>query len=100
MNQETRNCQNCKQGFIIEPDDFAFYEKMKVPAPVNCPRCRFQWRALWRNEMHLYSRKCVLCGKSILAMYHPESSYTVYCQSCWLSDRWDPLSYAKDYNPE
>jgi len=26
-------CQNCKQDFVIEPDDFAFYEKMKVPSP-------------------------------------------------------------------
>jgi hypothetical protein len=96
---ETRNCQNCKKDFVIEPDDFDFYEKIKVPAPVNCPRCRFQWRAVWRNEMHLYNRKCELCGKSIVAMYHPDSPYTVYCQDCWLSDKWDPASYAKDYDP-
>jgi len=100
MLTETKNCQNCKQEFVIEPDDFAFYEKMKVPAPVNCPRCRFQWRALWRNEMHLYNRKCALCGKSILAMYHSESSYMVYCQDCWLSDKWDPTDYAMDYDPK
>jgi len=98
MNQETRHCQNCKQEFVIEPDDFTFYEKMKVPAPVNCPQCRFQWRALWRNEMYLYNRKCGLCGKAIVAMYHPDSSYTVYCQDCWLSDKWDPASYAQDYD--
>jgi hypothetical protein len=98
MNQEIKNCQNCKQDFVIEPDDFAFYEKMKVPAPVNCPRCRFQWRAIWRNEMHLYNRKCALCDKAIVAMYHPESPYTVYCQDCWLSDKWDPMEYAQDYD--
>lgn len=97
-NSEIKQCQNCKKDFTIEPDDFAFYEKMKVPAPVNCPRCRFQWRALWRNEMHLYNRKCELCGKSIVAMYHSESSYTVYCQDCWFSDKWDPTSYAQDYD--
>ncbi|KKQ23775.1 MAG: hypothetical protein A3G45_02270 [Candidatus Staskawiczbacteria bacterium RIFCSPLOWO2_12_FULL_37_15] len=38
---EIKNCQNCKKDFTIEPDDFAFYEKIKVPPPVNCPRCRF-----------------------------------------------------------
>jgi hypothetical protein len=98
MESQTKICQNCKKDFVIEPDDFAFYEKMKVPAPVNCPRCRFQWRAIWRNEMHLYNRKCELCGKSIVAMYHSESPYTVYCQDCWLSDKWDPASYAQDYD--
>jgi len=100
VENQTKICQNCKKNFTIEPDDFAFYAKMKVPAPVNCPRCRFQWRAIWRNEMHLYNRKCALCGKSIVAMYHPDSLYTVYCQDCWLSDKWDPASYAQDYNPQ
>jgi len=99
-NAETKICQNCHNEFVIEPDDFSFYEKMKVPAPVNCPQCRFQWRALWRNEMHLYNRKCTLCDKSIVAMYHPDSPYTVYCQDCWLSDKWDPNSYAQDYDPK
>ena len=31
--QETKSCQNCKNDFIIEPDDFAFYDKIKVPPP-------------------------------------------------------------------
>ena len=25
MNSETRVCQNCKNQFVIEPDDFNFY---------------------------------------------------------------------------
>ncbi len=98
MEAQVCKCQNCQKDFTIEPDDFSFYEKMKVPAPVNCPLCRFQWRALWRNEMYLYNRKCALCDRSIMAMYHPESSYTVYCRDCWSSDKWDPTNYAQDYD--
>ena len=49
MNSETKNCQNCKQDFIIEPDDFAFYGKMGVPTPIICPECRQQQRMLFRN---------------------------------------------------
>ena len=26
---QIKKCQNCKKDFIIEPDDFSFYEKMK-----------------------------------------------------------------------
>lgn len=33
MNQEIKSCQNCKKDFTVEPDDFAFYEKIKVPSP-------------------------------------------------------------------
>ena len=29
MQAETKNCQNCKNDFTIEPEDFAFYEKSK-----------------------------------------------------------------------
>ncbi|MBI4253199.1 hypothetical protein HY623_03435 [Candidatus Uhrbacteria bacterium] len=39
MNSEQRICQNCKQSFIIESEDFMFYEKMKVPPPTWCPEC-------------------------------------------------------------
>ncbi|MDI6602741.1 MAG: hypothetical protein QME57_01295 [Patescibacteria group bacterium] len=40
MNQEKCTCQNCKKEFVIEPEDFAFYEKIKVPPPTWCPECR------------------------------------------------------------
>ena len=36
MNPETKNCQNCKKDFTIESEDFAFYEKIKVPPPTWC----------------------------------------------------------------
>ncbi len=29
MKIETKNCQNCKQKFIINEEDFNFYEKME-----------------------------------------------------------------------
>ena len=87
MNSETKNCQNCKNDFTIESDDFLFYEKMKVPAPKVCPDCRFKMRAMWRNETTLYSgRKCGLCDKSVVSIYNPKSPYTVYCYDCFCSD--------------
>jgi len=64
MNSETKNCQNCKKDFVIEPDDFAFYEKIKVPPPTFCPECRLMRRYAWRNERVLYRRNCDLCEKS------------------------------------
>ena len=57
MQNETRQCQNCKSNFTIEPDDFGFYEKIKVPPPTFCPDCRFQRRMAWRNDWHLFKKK-------------------------------------------
>jgi len=106
MNQETKNisagsvraCQNCKKDFTIEPDDFAFYEKMKVPAPTWCPDCRLQRRISFRNERMLYHRACGLCGKNVISIYHPNDKNVMYCQPCWWSDKWDPLNYGKEYD--
>jgi hypothetical protein len=96
MQSETKICQNCKKDFIIEPDDFGFYEKIKVPPPTFCPECRLQRRLAWRNEKGLYHRECDLCGKKIIAIYNKDFNNTVYCDSCWWGDNWDASEYAID----
>ncbi|MDQ5954919.1 MAG: hypothetical protein QG583_847 [Patescibacteria group bacterium] len=97
--KENKICQNCKSDFTIEPDDFSFYEKMQVPAPLICPDCRFKMRAMWRNETTLYSgRTCDMCNKNIVTMYNPKSPYTIYCYNCFYSEKWDPRSYAQDFD--
>ncbi len=94
-----KDCSQCKKEFEITPEDKAFYEKMNVLEPVMCPDCRQQHRAAWRNERTLYARPCDLCTKSTISIYSPEppegreQPFTVYCQECWWSDKWDPLSY-------
>jgi hypothetical protein len=99
MQNETRQCQNCKKDFVIETEDFNFYEKMKVPAPKVCPNCRFKMRSMFRNETTLYSgRKCALCDKNIISMYNPKLPYTIYCYDCFYSEKWDPRDYAVDYD--
>lgn len=99
MNPEIKICQNCKQEFRIETEDFAFYEKMKVPPPTFCPECRLQRRLMFRNERSLYRRKCDLCGKEMLTIHSPDKERIVYCNPCWWSDKWDAAEYAMDYDP-
>ncbi|OGZ87364.1 MAG: hypothetical protein A2463_01070 [Candidatus Staskawiczbacteria bacterium RIFOXYC2_FULL_32_10] len=98
MDQEKRICQNCKKDFIIEPEDFAFYEKMKVPAPTFCWLCRAQRRMAFRNERVLYKVRSDFSGKDIFSSYSPDSGYKVYEKEVWLTDQWDPMEYAQDYD--
>ncbi len=95
---ETKNCQNCKKDFNIEPDDFSFYEKMKVPAPTFCPDCRYQRRISDRNEWDLYRRNCSKCLNPMVSIYNPEYSGPVYCTKCWWSDDWDRFQYGCDFD--
>jgi len=96
MQSETKNCQNCKKNFVIEPDDLGFYKKIKVPPPTFCPECRLQRRLAWRNDLSFYNRTCDLCVKNIISLYHADKQLTVYCNKCWWGDGWDPKSYGKD----
>jgi len=97
---ENRICQNCKQDFVIEPEDFNFYEKIKVPPPTFCPECRLQRKLSWRNERSLYKRKCDAPGhdEMLISMYSPEIKIPVYDQHYWNGDGWDALTYARDFD--
>ncbi len=100
MQSETRQCQNCKQSFAIEPEDFNFYKKIGVPPPTFCPDCRTVRRISWRNEMSLFRRKCDAPGhdEDIISMYPPDEKLKTYDSSYWWSDNWDQLSYGRDYD--
>ncbi|MCX6733087.1 MAG: zinc-ribbon domain containing protein, partial [Candidatus Roizmanbacteria bacterium] len=98
MNSETKKCQKCKEEFTIEPDDFAFYESMKVPSPARCPSCRMIRRMGWHGERILYKRDCDFTKESVITFYHPDSPHKIYKQEIWWSDKWDPKSYGQDYD--
>ena len=95
---ENRVCQNCKEKFNIEPDDFGFYEKIKVPPPTWCPECRRMRRFAQTNEVVLYKRRCDLTGKDIFSMYPSDAPFPVYETEVWYSDRWNPYDYGMDFD--
>lgn len=99
------NCKNCGTGFEVTENDLEFYDKVSpvfggkkyvVPAPTQCPDCRFQRRMIWRREHALKSRTCSSCSKSIVSMHTPDAPYPVYCLTCWWSDKFDPLTYGTE----
>ncbi len=99
-NSENKTCQNCKNSFVIEPEDFDFYEKIKVPPPTFCPECRMIRRLLWRNEKSLYKKNCITKDGSqdLISNYSKDVPFPVYEESYWWSDEWDPLIYGQEYD--
>ncbi len=98
MNKESKKCQNCHNEFWIEPDDFQFYEKIKVPPPTFCPDCRLQRRLMFRNEHFLYKVKSAFSGKEIFSGHPSDSGIKVYENDAWYSDKWNASSFAKEYD--
>lgn len=91
-------CQNCKNDFIIEPDDFSFYAKIKVPPPTFCPQCRRQRRFAFRNTHSLYKRKDSFSDKDIISIYSPDKNLVVIDQNTWWGDSWDPMDFSVNYD--
>ncbi len=98
MNQEIRNCQNCKKDFTIESEDFGFYEKIKVPPPTFCPLCRAERRLAFRNERKLFRVKDVFTGKDIFSLYPLEANRKMITAEEWYGDSWDGMEYGREYD--
>ncbi len=92
---QVRACANCGAQFTLEPADFAFYERVKVPPPGWCFDCRIVRRMSFRNERTLYKRKCGAPGHSeeLISIFSEDNPQRVFDHSTWWSDSWDPLEY-------
>jgi hypothetical protein len=97
-------CRHCSQAFEITTQDKELLEKVSpvigrtkqmIPAPTLCPECRQQRRLAFRNERHLYHRKCDRTGKQIISMYSQDKPFKVYDHHEWWSDAWDALSFGR-----
>ncbi len=91
-------CQNCKKDFIIESEDFNFYEKIKVPPPTFCHLCRVQRRMVFRNERKLFKVKDSFTGQDIFSTYPEESGRKIISRETWFGDSWDAMEYGYDYD--
>ena len=95
---ETKTCQNYKNDFMVEPDDFLFYEKIKVPAPTFCPLCRAERRMTFRNERKLFKVRDALNNNEIFSIYPEECGKSIITNEDWRSDSWDAMDYGVDYD--
>ena len=98
MQNENRQCQNCKKKFIIEIEDFNFYEKIKVPPPTFCYLCRAQRRMAFRNERKLFKVKNHLTGKEIFSTHPFKEGKKIITREEWFQDNWDAMDYGVDYD--
>lgn len=98
MQEEIKICQNCKKEFRIGPEDFLFYEKIKVPPPTFCPECRQLRRFLFRNARFLFRQKDAITGKEIFSGTPPQAPVKIYEHDYWWSDKWEAMDYGQDYD--
>jgi hypothetical protein len=93
---ENKICQNCHKDFVIEPDDFSFYKKIKVPPPTFCPECRMIRRMAFRDYRIFYKRKSDKTGETIFSVFSQQSPFKVWERDIWWSDECDNLNHEID----
>lgn len=95
----SKTCTRCHKEFSYEDADRIFFDRFDIPEPDTCATC---------NVMHLLSfwilgnfRKgsCALSGKTIITVRPESVPFPLYDREEWMSDKWDPMEYAQDYDP-
>src|SRR3989344_7658275 len=99
MKTETKNCQNCKQPFVIELEDHAMYDRLDLPDPGECPRCRWKYLLAFWIFGRFRIANSALSGKRIITVLPKSVPFPIYEKEEFVSDAWNPLSYGCEYDP-
>lgn len=91
-------CSQSGKEFEISDKDLRFYTKYLLPPPTLCPEERSRRRLCFRNERNLYKRKCDFNGASIISIITSDGPYKVYSHEIYHSDKWDGLSFGREFN--
>lgn len=99
MNREVHQCQNCKNQFEITLDEKALYDKIGIPTPGECFKCRMQHLFAFWMFGKFRKGKSDLGGQSLITILPAKTRYPIYTSHEWFSDAWDPFSYGREYDP-
>lgn len=102
-----KTCKATGTTFEISDTELKFLERVapviggrkhSIPPPTLSPEARWLRRLAFRNERTLYKRKCNLSGREMVAMHPADAPFPVYHITEWVSDKWDPMDYGKDFD--
>lgn len=75
-------CQKTGEPFRITPQEFDFYQKMRLPLPKLHWKERQIERLRSRPERDLYLRRCDSCEKDVVSVYPESTQQKVHCGGC------------------
>lgn len=101
---QQKACKSCGTTFAITSDDIELLQKLQprigehtftLPVPDDCPECRQQQRAAFRNRRYMYRRTCDATGKTIFSMYSPDKPFKIY-ENQYNEAQVDATNYGRD----
>jgi hypothetical protein len=76
----------CGKSFNFIPQELAFYERLRVPAPETCQLCRHKARQEKRSRIKLWDKACDKCGENMKTSIPPDDERLIYCKACYLKE--------------
>lgn len=80
-------CAHCSRNYRIVARELELYRQFSLPLPRQCPQCRMLRRREERTPYKLWPRHCMntACPNTFKSPYSPESTETIYCETCYQS---------------
>jgi hypothetical protein len=85
---EFLTCKVTGKKYRLTKQEIDFYKKMNLPNPSKSPIQRHKERMLLRNPRKLWTRRCEKCETNIQTSYSSKRPEKIYCQNCYLKERY------------
>ncbi len=95
-----KSCKNCQASFEITPDELGMYEKLEMPEPKICVKCRWQAQLAFWVFGKFRKGRSDLSGEALITVLPEKTRYPIYSSKEWFSDAWDATEYGQIYDPK
>jgi CxxC-x17-CxxC domain-containing protein len=83
VTKEVLGCNECHRGYKISLLEYNLLQKMNMPVPHSCLKCRNNYKFSRLNPIKLFERNCAKCEKDITTPFSPDRPEVVYCEKCY-----------------
>lgn len=80
---EVVGCVECGRGYKVGQMELSLLQKMNLPIPHSCPKCRIKYLFSRLDPIALWTRNCAKCGEETSSAFGPERPEIIYCEKCY-----------------
>jgi len=102
MNLETKTnkkCEHCEANFNITSRELNMYAKVGIELPTLCFLCRVKLHIAFWPFGKFRKGTSDLSGEGLITVLPQNARYPIYTLSEWYSDKWEPMKFGLDYDP-
>ena len=80
---EVISCVKCDKRYKLLQLEYTILQRLNIPVPEECPRCRDAARFARINPPVFYNRTCAKCENAVVTAFAPDRPEIIYCEKCY-----------------